>query len=54
MPPRKARNSVGPRDPILDKGRSAHEATVAAVVASAAAASSRYVAFCSKQRVEAY
>jgi hypothetical protein len=54
MPPRKARNSVGLKDPILDKGRSAHESTVAAVVASAAAASSRYVTFCSKHRVEVY
>src|SRR5918994_5806603 len=40
---RKARNSVGPKVPILGKGRSAYEATVAAVVASAAATSSRHV-----------
>jgi len=37
--PRKARNSAGLKNTTLDKGGSAYEAAVEAVVASAAAAS---------------
>jgi hypothetical protein len=44
---------VGLKSPILDKGSSANEATMAAVVASAAA-SSRHVIYRNKQRAEAY
>jgi hypothetical protein len=43
----------GLKGPYPDKGSGAHEATVAAVVASAAA-SFRHVIFCSKKRAEAY
>jgi hypothetical protein len=39
------RQEVGLKSPILDKGSSAYEAKVAAVVASAAAACSRNIIF---------